>query len=83
MVPQAAPTQPAPATVHVTAVFVVPVTVAVNCCVPRRITVAEVGETVIATGVMVTVAVADLVLSACEVETTVTLFGLGAVEGAV
>ena len=32
IVPQAAPLQPLPATLHDIAVFVLPVTVAVNCC---------------------------------------------------
>jgi hypothetical protein len=35
------------------------------------------------TGVMSTAAVANLALSACEVACTVTVFGLGAVAGAV
>jgi hypothetical protein len=32
IVPQAAPVQPEPLTLHVTAVFLVPATVARNCC---------------------------------------------------
>jgi hypothetical protein len=75
--------QPDPLTIHVTAVLVVPVTVAVNCWVVLTLMDADVGETVIATGVIVTAAAADLVLSACEVTVTVTVFGLGAVPGAV
>ncbi len=39
-----------PVAVQVTAVFVVPVTVAVNCCVPPVLSEATVGETVTATG---------------------------------
>jgi len=54
---------------HVTAVFVEPLTLAVNCSVPEEETVAEVGETEIETapvvaGVTVTLAEADLVVSA-------------------
>jgi hypothetical protein len=45
MVPQAAPLQPTPVTFQVTAVFVVPVTVAVNCRCPPAATWAELGET--------------------------------------
>ena len=33
--PHAAPAQPVPATVHFTDLFVVPVTLAENCCCPR------------------------------------------------
>ena len=60
--------------VHVTPVLVVPATVAVNCCVPPDGTVAEVGEIVTATvagAVIVTVALADLVVSATLVAVTV------------
>jgi hypothetical protein len=57
---------------QVTAVFVVPVTVAVNCCVPPVVSDAEVGEMETATAVLtVTVAEADLVLSAALVAVTV------------
>jgi hypothetical protein len=45
MVPQAAPLQPTPETLHVTAVFVVPVTVAENCLLPPAATWAVLGET--------------------------------------
>ena len=61
-----------------------PVTAAVNCCWAPVTTCADVGETVTATGGMtVTVAVADLVLSATEVAVTVTCGGFGTVLGAV
>jgi hypothetical protein len=56
---------------QVTAVFVVPVTVAVNCCVPPVSNEAEVGLIVTATAVTVTVAEADLVVSAALVAVTV------------
>ncbi len=84
MVPQVAPLQPAPERLQETAVFVVPVTVAVNCrCAPVT-TFAVVGETETATGgATVTVAEADLVTSACEVAVTVTVAGLGTALGAV
>jgi hypothetical protein len=67
------PEQPAPNRLHVTVVFVVFVTVAVNCCVLPATTFANVGEIVTATGGRrVTVADADLVLSAIEVAVTTT-----------
>ena len=72
----------APFTCHVTAVFVEPVTVAVNCCVAPVCTDAEVGAMVIPTVVTVTVADADFVVSACETAVTVTV-PEGAVAGAV
>ena len=68
MVPHAAPEQPAPVRLHVTLVFEVPVTVAVNCCWPPARTVAVFGETLTATGgTIVTVAVPDFVGSANDV----------------
>jgi hypothetical protein len=84
IVPQAAPVQPVPVTVHVTAVFVVPVTVAVNCCAPPARTETFVGLTVTETTArIVTVAEADFVGSATLVAVTVTVFGVGASAGAV
>jgi hypothetical protein len=69
---------------QVTAVFVVPVTVAVNCCVAPAKIAAEVGLTLTTTtggGVFtVTVAVANLVVSATLVARTV---NVPAVAGAV
>jgi hypothetical protein len=54
-----------PVAVQVTAVFVEPVTVAVNCCVPFAWIAAAPGEIETATGAAtVTVAAADFVLSA-------------------
>jgi len=44
-VPQPSPLHPGPDTVHITAVFDLPVTVAVNCWVPPILTEAELGET--------------------------------------
>jgi len=83
-VPQAVPKQPAPLRLQVTAVFVVPVTVAVNCWVFPVTTCAVVGEMLTATGGRtVTVADAALVLSATEVAVTITCAGLGTVRGAV
>jgi hypothetical protein len=71
-------------TLQMTAVFVVPVTVAMNCRVAPIWTVAEVGEMATAMGaVIVTVAEADLAGSAALVAFTVTRLGLGAVAGAV
>jgi hypothetical protein len=65
MKPQAEPLQPPPEMLQVTAVFVVPLTVTVNCWLAPVITWAVSGETLSATGpVMVTFALADLVESA-------------------
>ena len=78
-----APAQPIPLTLHATDALDVPVTVALNCRVNPAITLAFVGETVIATpGRIVTLAEADFVLSAFDVAVTVTLEGLGSVAGA-
>ena|ERR1019366_3577827 len=49
IVPQPDPEQPAPATVQVTAVFDVPVTVAENCFVVEAVTDAVAGETLMPT----------------------------------
>src|SRR5713101_7416141 len=72
-----------PFTCHVTAVLLLPVTVAVNCCVVLTTTDALVGEMLTPTVVRVTVALADLVVSACDTAVTVTVFGLGTAAGAV
>jgi len=84
IVPQAAPLQPLPARLHDTAVFVVPVTVAVNCiCVPA-VTRAVTGETLTATGgATVTTAEPDMAGSATEVAITVTCGEVGTLAGAV
>jgi hypothetical protein len=57
---------PTPVNDQVTAVFEVPVTVALNCCIPPPVSVADVGEieTLIAVGLSVTAAEADFVASA-------------------
>jgi len=65
---------------QVTAVLLLPVTVAVNCCVPPVRSEAEVGLTLTATRVTVIVADADFVLSATLVAVTV---NVPAVLGAV
>jgi hypothetical protein len=73
-------------TSQVTAVFDVPVTVAVNCCVPPTTTVADEGETLTATVVdetIVTWAEPDFVGSACDTAVTVTVLGFGTFAGAV
>ncbi len=73
-----------PVAVQVTAVFELPVTVAVNCCVPLVCRLAELGLIVIDTtgGVAVTVTVAEafFVVSAALVAVTV---NVPAVAGAV
>jgi hypothetical protein len=73
MVPQAAPAHPVPERVQLTAVFVVPVTVAVNCLVALTGTLAAVGETDTATTATVMVAVPVLLASAEEVAVMVTV----------
>jgi hypothetical protein len=61
-----------PVAVHVTAVFELPVTVAVNCCVTDVCKDAEVGLIeMLTTEVTVTVALADFVVSAALVAVTV------------
>ena len=65
---------------QVTLVLLLPVTLAVNCCVAPVISEAVVGEMETETAVTVTVAEADLVVSATLVAVTVTL---PAVAGAV
>ena len=84
MVPQAAPEQLLPLTLHVTPVFGVPVTVALNCFwVPATIC-AVFGEMLTTTGgTTVTVAVSDLLESATDVAVTKTWAGLGIAPGAV
>ena len=69
-------------TFQVTAVFVEKVTRAVNCCVCVAATVTDAGETEIG-AFTVTLALADLLVSAAESAVTLTVFGLGAVAGAV
>ena len=84
IVPQAAPVQPLPTMLQVTAVFVVPRTVAANCCLPPMINCAAAGATVTEMGtVIVTDAVLDFVESATEVAVTDIWGGLGAAAGAV
>jgi hypothetical protein len=73
-------------TLHVTEVFEVPVTFAVNCCVPKFATLAEFGVTVTETGeaaVMVTVALPFIELFACDVAVIGTCGALGIAAGAV
>jgi F0F1-type ATP synthase assembly protein I len=71
-------------TLQVTAVFVVPVTVAVNCCEAPVDSVAEAGKIVtMIVAVIVTVADADLEGSATLVALTVTWLGLGTMVAAV
>lgn len=83
MAPQVDPEQPTPLTLHATAVFEFPVTVAVNCCVFPATTLVAVGatETTIA-GLIVKTADADFVLSAFDMAVTVTTAGVGGVAGA-
>jgi hypothetical protein len=83
-VPHVLPEHPEPKTLHVTAVFVVLITVAVNCCCFPVTTCAVVGATVTFTeGRTVTVAEADFEVSALEVAFTVTCAGDGTEAGAV
>lgn len=66
-VPHADPLQPGPVTVQVTAVLLVCVTIAVNCCVALMLKVAKVGEMATVTGggvLMVTLAEPAFELSA-------------------
>ena len=82
--PQAAPLQPMPATLHDTAVFVVPLTVAENCLLLPMTTWTATGSMLTdIVSLMLTVALPDLVLSATEIAVTLTWFGVGALLGAV
>src|SRR5271157_4119133 len=86
MVPQDGATQPIPVMLHVTAVLLVPVTVAVNCCCAPVFTEMLFGATVTAIGigeVIVTVAEPDMVGYASNVAVTATSGGLGTLAGAV
>jgi len=85
IVPQPEPEQPAvPETLHVTDVFALPVTRAENCREADGATLAEVGEIVtVTTGTTVTVALADFVVSACDVAVTEKKGGFGGTAGAV
>jgi len=83
-VPQADPLHPVPERLQVTAVFVELATVAVNCCFAPTSSSTAVGDMVIPSGgTIVTVAVADLEVSATEVAVTEILAGFGTAEGAV
>lgn len=84
MAPQAGPVQLVPDTLQVTAVFDVPTTDAVNCCVAPvvRETLVGVIVTTVA-GTTVTSAVADLVGSTTLVTTTFTIAVDGATSGPV
>jgi hypothetical protein len=83
--PQSDPTQPVPLRLQVTAVLLDPVTLEVNCCWPPTPIDTSVGE--IPTEILLDtiVAVVDPVIAAFETEVavTVTLLGLGIVDGAV
>ena len=86
MDPHVAPEHPAPAMLHFTAAFVLPVTFAVNCCCEPALTEVVVGETATETKVadsMTTLAEADFVGEAAEVAVTVASAGLGTLAGAV
>ena len=64
---------PTPVSAQATAVLAEPVTVAVNCWVLPPFSVADSGEILTATGLIVTVAEADFVESACDLAFTVTI----------
>lgn len=84
--PHALPEHPYPETLHVTAVFGVPATVAVNCCCAPVFTVALVGVIVTVTlGLPVIVAVAEPETLGFDnkVAVAVTVGGLGTLDGAV
>jgi hypothetical protein len=84
--PQEPDTQPTPDTAQVTLVLELPVTFAVNCCLPFTERVTDVGETVTATLVgdpIVTLAVPTSEGFERATAVTVTFDGVGAVAGAV
>jgi hypothetical protein len=75
-----------PSTSQLTAMLGDPFTVAVNCCVPKFVTLTALGDTLteLEAAAAVTVAIADpdFVLFASEVAVTVTCGGFGTVAGA-
>jgi hypothetical protein len=82
--PQVVPEQPAPATLQVTFVLVVPVTMSMNCCVWPTVTRAAAGVTSTTMGTtIVTDAEAEVDPLTALVAVTVTVAGLGATAGAV
>lgn len=86
IVPVAAAPPVTPFTCQITAVFVVFVTVATNCCVNPTCTAGDLGliATLMAAGaVTVTVAAPAFVVSACEIAVTVTVPPVGTFAGAV
>jgi hypothetical protein len=86
IVPQVDPTQPTPLSLQVTEVLLDPVTVAVNCCCAPVLMEGSLGETVtlmLLGAPIETVVDPDIVPFESEVALTVTVFGLGAVAGAV
>lgn len=86
MEPQEPATQPIPLTLHVTAVFEVPVTFAEKCCCPPVASTTSFGETLtetVAGEPILTVALVLTVTSASDIAVTVTVAGEGAVGGAV
>jgi hypothetical protein len=85
MLPHVVPAHPAPLRLHVTAVFVEPVTLAANCCCAPMPTEAVPGETVRLTLEDVIVSVVEATTPGLEIEpaVTVTDAGLGAEAGAV
>lgn len=85
MVPQSVEVQPVPLKLHVTAMLVDPVTLAVNCCLAPTPTEAVDGETPTETVLLMIVTVVEPVIDEFESEAavTVTVSGLGAVVGAV
>ena len=85
MVPHSVEVQPVPLRLHVTAVLLVPVTVAVNCSVPPTPTAGLLGDTDTETLFEVMVTVVEPVIAEFEsdVAVTVTTLGLGADDGAV
>ena len=83
IVPQATPLHPAPLTLQVTAIFELPVTLALNCCVVPVAMESPLGLTITATTfTTVTFTAADLVESAALTAVTVTPAGEGAIGGA-
>ena len=85
-VPHAAPVQPAPERLQVTAwLAAAGLTVAVNCCAPVIWSVTTFGkiDTPVGAGMSVIVAGADLLRSAADVAVRVTVGGFGTVVGAV
>jgi len=86
ILPQDGPPQPNPVTLQVTPVLVDPVTVALNCCCAPVLSSTLPGDTLTLTtegAITVTVVEPEIAWFDSDVALTLTIFGVGALDGAV